>query len=139
MADNSTQAGTDTIRDKDRAGVKTQIVGLDLGIGTATESLMAGVMPTRSSPATTGTVTSVAGSATSVTLLAANTSRAGAVIFNDSTVALAVALAATASLTAYTVSIPAQGIYELPAPGYTGIVSGIWATATGSARITELT
>lgn len=45
MADNSAQTGGDTIRDKDRAGVKTQIVGLDLGIGTATETLMSGSMP----------------------------------------------------------------------------------------------
>jgi hypothetical protein len=37
--------GGDSIRDKDRAGVKTQIVGLDLGIGTGTESLMSGAMP----------------------------------------------------------------------------------------------
>lgn len=47
MADNSILdpgTGGDTIRDKDRAGVKTQIVGLDLGIGGA-ESLMNGVMP----------------------------------------------------------------------------------------------
>jgi hypothetical protein len=47
MADNTilntnTTTG-DTIRDIDRAGVKTQVVTLDLG-GT-TESLMAGVMP----------------------------------------------------------------------------------------------
>jgi hypothetical protein len=48
VADNSTLdpgTGGDTIRDKDRAGIKTQIVGLDLGIGTGTESLMSGVMP----------------------------------------------------------------------------------------------
>jgi hypothetical protein len=48
LSDNSTLdpgTGGDTLRDKDRAGVKTQIVGLDLGIGTGTESLMAGVMP----------------------------------------------------------------------------------------------
>lgn len=47
MADNTpvTNGTGDTIRDKDRAGVKTQIVGLDLGIGTGTESLMSGVMP----------------------------------------------------------------------------------------------
>jgi hypothetical protein len=48
MADNSTLdpgTGGDSIRDKDRAGVKTQIVGLDLGIGTGTESLMSGAMP----------------------------------------------------------------------------------------------
>jgi hypothetical protein len=49
MADNSqvaTGAG-DFIRDKDRAGVKTQVTGLDLGIGTATENLMDGAMPMR--------------------------------------------------------------------------------------------
>jgi hypothetical protein len=48
VADNSTLdpgTGGDVIRDKDRAGIKTQIVGLDLGIGTGTESLMSGVMP----------------------------------------------------------------------------------------------
>lgn len=39
MADNSTQGGTDTIRDKDRAGVKTQIFGTDLNIGGASEVL----------------------------------------------------------------------------------------------------
>jgi len=47
MADNTaiTPGTGETIRDKDRAGVKTQIVGLDLGIGTGTESLMTGAMP----------------------------------------------------------------------------------------------
>lgn len=44
MADNSVQTGADTIRDKDRAGVKTQIVGLDLNVS-GTETLMAGTMP----------------------------------------------------------------------------------------------
>jgi hypothetical protein len=39
MADNSSQSGTDTIRDKDRAGVKTAIVGTDLNIGGASEVL----------------------------------------------------------------------------------------------------
>ena len=49
MADNSTQVPTapgDTIRDKDRGGVKTQIFGLDLAVGGAAESLMNGYMPT---------------------------------------------------------------------------------------------
>jgi hypothetical protein len=47
VADNtviSSMTGGDTLRDRDRAGVKTQIVGLDLGIG-GTETLMNGVMP----------------------------------------------------------------------------------------------
>jgi len=39
VADNSTQGGADTIRDKDRTGVKTQIQGLDLNIGGASEVL----------------------------------------------------------------------------------------------------
>jgi hypothetical protein len=48
MADNtqlSQGLGGDTMRDRDRAGVKTTIVGLDLGIGTGSEVLMAGAMP----------------------------------------------------------------------------------------------
>jgi hypothetical protein len=47
MADNSQiNNGTgDVIRDKDRAGVKTQIVGLDLSPGGGSETLMNGSMP----------------------------------------------------------------------------------------------
>lgn len=47
MADNTaiTPGTGETIRDKDRAGIKTQIVGLDLGIGTGAESLMSGSLP----------------------------------------------------------------------------------------------
>lgn len=48
MADNTLinpGSGGDTVRDKDRAGVKTQIVGLDVGIGTGTESLTQGYVP----------------------------------------------------------------------------------------------
>lgn len=47
MADNTTLntgTGGDTLRDKDRAGVKTQIVALDLNPA-GTETLMAGAMP----------------------------------------------------------------------------------------------
>lgn len=48
MADNSILdpgVGGDTIRDKDRTGVKTQVVGLDLTIGGGSETLMNGSMP----------------------------------------------------------------------------------------------
>jgi hypothetical protein len=43
MADNTqlnTGSGGDTVRDKDRAGVKTQVVGLDIDIGGGTEKLL---------------------------------------------------------------------------------------------------
>lgn len=78
--------------------------------------------------------------ASSTTLIASNSSRRGAAIFNDSTVSLYVKFGATASATSFTVLIAAQGYYELPAnPSvYTGVVDGIWASdASGAARITE--
>lgn len=89
--------------------------------------------------ATAAALSSVAGSASSVSLLAANSSRKGATIFNDSTANLYVAFSATASTTAFTVKIVGGGYYELPSTAvWTGAVSGIWDTATGSARVTEL-
>lgn len=87
----------------------------------------------------TASLTSVASSATTVSLLAANTSRKNAAFFNDSTAVLYIAFAATSSTTAYTVQLVAGAYYELPARGYTGAISGIWSAANGNARITELT
>lgn len=91
--------------------------------------------------ASTGTITSPALAVTSFTALASNTSRKGAAFFNDSTNIVYLALASTASVTSYTVQIPAQGYYELPGENmiYTGIVTGISAVATGNLRVTELT
>jgi hypothetical protein len=88
---------------------------------------------------TTNTVTStVAGSASSVTILAANGGRKGATVVNDSTVLLYLKLGTTASATDYTVKMAADQYYEVPF-NYTGRIDGIWASATGNARITELT
>jgi type 1 fimbria pilin len=87
--------------------------------------------------ATTGTISSVAGSTSTGVLLALNTSRKGALFFNDSTAILYLALAATASSTAYSVQIAGGAFYEL-SPLYTGVISGIWSAANGNARITEL-
>lgn len=88
--------------------------------------------------ADTATLASVASSATSVVLRAANAGRKGLIIFNESTSLLYVALAATASATAYTWQVPAGGYLELPRPAYTGAISGIWASANGFARVTDL-
>lgn len=98
-----------------------------------------------STAATTATLSNVAGSASSVTLLALNTNRLGAVIVNDSTATLYIKYAATASSTSFTYELPGtqNGIpstLELPAsPRWTGIITGIWVSAVGSARCTELT
>ncbi len=83
--------------------------------------------------------TSVAGNAGSVTLLAANTARKGATLFNDSTVTCYVLFASSgASTTAYNVQMPANSYYEVPF-GYSGAIVGIWASATGSMRVNEVT
>jgi len=87
----------------------------------------------------TGATSTVAASASNVTLLAANTSRLGATIYNDSASAtLHLKLGATASLTDYTTKVGPESFFEVPF-GYTGIIDGIWDAATGDARITELT
>lgn len=88
--------------------------------------------------ADSATTSNVNSSATSVTLLAANPGRVSAYVFNDSTQVLYLKFGATASSTSYTVQIAAGGYYEFPMPIYTGIVDGIWASANGAARITEL-
>ena len=94
----------------------------------------------RPTMAATATLANVAGSASSVTLLAANASRLGAVIMNDSSASLYVKFGSTASTTSFTYLVVAGGTVELPTNAvYTGIITGIWASATGSARVTELT
>lgn len=85
----------------------------------------------------TGTATNVSGSASSVTVLAANSLRVGATIYNDSAAILYLKMGATASATSFAVKVAPDGYYEVPA-GYTGILDGIWSSATGSARVTEL-
>lgn len=106
--------------------------------GTVTANAGTGTFATKEVRSGTSAQTTVAGSATSVSLLASNTSRLGATIANDSTAALYVKLGATASTTSYTIKLLQDDYYEIPY-GYTGEIDGIWASATGNARITELT
>lgn len=91
----------------------------------------------REKPSTTSALTNVAASASNVTVLALNAQRRGATIYNDSTVVLYLKLGATASATSFTVKMQPDGYFEVPA-GYTGIIDGIWASATGNARVTEI-
>lgn len=97
-----------------------------------------------STAASTATLANVGGSASSVTLIALNTNRLGGVIVNDSSAILYIKYGSSASATSFTYVLQgsasgAQAL-ELPAnPRYTGIITGIWASATGNARVTELT
>lgn len=97
-----------------------------------------GTISATTATSATCTPTSVAGSATSVTLLASNASRKGFSIYNDSTAVLKVAFAASASATAFNILLQPNAYYENNVL-YTGIITGIWASATGNARVGEFT
>jgi hypothetical protein len=105
---------------------------------TATLVATSGGYVVKTQRSSTNTNTSVASSASSVTLLAANSSRLGATIYNDSTQILFVAFTGTASATAYVVQMASGAYYEVPTD-WTGIITGIWASANGNARINERT
>lgn len=122
------------------AFMKGLLTNLALGQKTKVNSLPVAVASDQTPLTTsTGTKTNVASNASSVTILAANSSRKGALIYNDSTAVLYLDLSGgTASATSYSVQIGAQGFYELPPqPIYIGLITGIWASANGNARVTE--
>lgn len=83
------------------------------------------------------TVSRVAASITSVTLLNPNGGRRTAVLFNEGAAKAWIKLGATASTTSYTVQLGAGGSFITP-EGYTGEISAIFQTTTGSIQISEL-
>jgi hypothetical protein len=87
--------------------------------------------------ATTATTTSVASSATSVTLFAASSNDRMRTIFNESTAVLYVKFGATASTTSYKFQLAPGALFEFTSPMYAGQVDGIWASANGFARLTS--
>ncbi|WP_375497043.1 hypothetical protein [uncultured Nostoc sp.] len=87
---------------------------------------------------TTSTPTTVPAATTSNTILAPNTNRIGMTIWNYSTANLYIEFGATASTSAFLARISPSGYYELPFR-YTGVISGIWDAANGSALVRELT
>lgn len=98
--------------------------------------------PVTANPPTssTATHTSVNRSVTSVTLLAANANRKGATIYNDTDTDLYVKYGTAASLTSFKRRIPSYRAGVVAFPLYTGIITGIWASAgSGAARVCEET
>lgn len=99
-----------------------------------------GAVMTHPRPAGTATLANVAGSASSVTLQAANTGRLGLVVVNDSTATLYLKYGSAATTSSYTYRLDPGAQWEMPDGAfYTGIVTGIWSSAAGNARVTELT
>lgn len=87
---------------------------------------------------TTATPTTVVASASNVSLLAANSNRKGATIWNNSTATLFVELGSPAGSATYTAKLLPDGYFEIPF-GYTGPISGIWSAVNGNAMVRELT
>jgi hypothetical protein len=86
----------------------------------------------------TPTTTSVASSATSVTVLASNANRRGISIANDSTSILRLSYATPAtSANAFIVMQPGSFLWLDQQLMITGTIYGIWATANGTAQVTE--
>jgi hypothetical protein len=132
VADNTLQTGSDTIRDKDRAGIKTQIVGLDLGIGTGTESLMTGAMPV-SYTNTTGS-----GTFTAVDAVVAAPVGDGTIVTGASTAGSVIAVAIPAGHVAWTLllkgltaSQTAMTIYSEASTNSTTGTDGDWVEIKG--------
>jgi hypothetical protein len=88
--------------------------------------------------ASTATVTSVAAATSDTLLLAANSNRLGAIITNDSTSMLYLKYGSGSSSTSLTAKLVGGAYYEVPF-NVTTALYGTWVSATGSARITEVT
>lgn len=113
---------------------------IDLGVnGRAKKVVLYDANGNALSSTDTATLSNVNGSNSNQTLLAANTSRKGAIFFNDSSAILYLKFGATATASSFTYRLNPYDTLELRNPIYTGRIDGIWASTTGSCRITELT
>lgn len=127
LADATFTARINTLGSKTSANSTPVVIASD-------QAAIATLTPTSA----TATRSDVASSATSVTVLASNASRKGAIIFNDSTKILYMKFGTTASATDFTVKMMPGDYYEIPF-GFTGRLDGLWASVNGNARVTELT
>jgi len=86
------------------------------------------------------TLANVSSSASSVTLFAAadRVDVQNRILHNDSSAILYLKYGTTASDTSYTYEVAAGAHWEAPYPVYTGRIDGIWASANGAARTTEV-
>lgn len=145
MADNVTVTvfggGSAVMATDDISSVHFERIKLALGADGVNDGDVSATnpVPAKERRPATPALANVAGSASSVTLLASNASRLQAMLFNDSAAALYIKFGATASTSSFTVKVAAGGYFELPHPCYTGVLDGIWDSATGNARITEVT
>lgn len=89
----------------------------------------------------TGTITSVSQTTSSVSLLSANPNRRGMYLYNNTGQKVYVAFSGTASTSAFTLLLAANVGYESPQSAvYKGVVSAVWAgNGNGAMLVTEMT
>lgn len=86
----------------------------------------------------TSTVTRVSSSTTSVVLVAADPSREGLLLYNDSSATQTIKFGTTASLTDFTVKLTPRMFYEVASPIYVGRIDVISSSTNGAIQVTEL-
>lgn len=147
-AEGVTYGSPPTTRYRSRVVVSGSIEAAVADVVNSAAAVAAYALPTRPIIERSGTATqtSVAGSASSVTLLAANSSVRKRIIYNDSSATLYLRFNASAATNANWSHVlpPIAGntIFGLieEGPGfYNGEIRGIWSSAAGNARITEQT
>lgn len=120
----------------DDGGTSLTVDGTVTANLSATDNAVLDTIAANTGRGSSSSLANVSGSATSVQILAANASRLEAIITNDSTADLYLKLGTTASTTSYTVKLGQDESYITDK--YTGRIDGIWASATGAARVTEI-
>lgn len=87
---------------------------------------------------TTSTHANVTASATEVTIFSANSNAVEArSVFNDSAAVLYLKKGTGVSITSHFVQVPPGQFFEFPQPVFRGVVTGLWSSATGAARVSE--
>lgn len=129
---NAVQSGTWATRIQDSSGTS-----ITLGQKTGANSVPV-VIASDQDRSSTVTHSNIAGSASAVTLQAANTARLGWSVYNDSNRDWYVRWGASASTTNFDVLVIPNAYLEIPFK-YVGIITGIQTVANGNARVAEFT
>ena len=89
--------------------------------------------------AATSTVTRVSSSTTSIVLVAANASREGLLLYNDSSATQTIKFGTTATATDFSIRLTPRATYEMGNPIYVGQIDVISSSTNGAIQVTELT
>jgi hypothetical protein len=87
----------------------------------------------------TATLSNISASASSTSVLSSTPGRKGASFYNDSSADCFLKYGTSASATSFTVKLTPGSFASMDTPVYTGAITAIWTSATGTLRVTEMT